>query len=311
MATMKPVKGKTKAAPKKATPPAKAAAAKAEPAKVEEKKKPDPPPVDPEDQKLISEAQALTTMAVGEQGLEVAPGFSLMPSLRIAASLVPLRRKANELVAMAERAVIDSPEKYERGVQYLALVKQTYDQLETYRVSVKKPIDDYSKYIQSLFMPLINLLRNDSNRTGGHHVVARKMLAYKQAEEKKAADKAEEERLKRAAEAQTLADQERAAGNTESAAAIEEAAAAAPAPQVQSAVSNVRVAGAAVQTRVSWNGKVEKPMEVLKAIIEGKVPMNVLEWRQAGLNEFARTLKTKGEFFGIAVSDEESLGIRT
>jgi hypothetical protein len=282
--------------------------AKAAPAKTAKKKA--APASAPTDQELITQSQALTAIPVKEDGLEIAPGISMLPALRIQASLVPLKKRGEELMAMAQRAVIDSPESYARGVKYLSLSKEYFDQVETYRKSVKGPIDDYGKFIQSIFKPLLEMAKNPIGRNGGSDIVSAKMLTYQQEEERKAREKQEAERKAREEEARRLAEEERAKGNTEVAAAIEDAAAAAPAPRVETAISNVRVDGARAQVTKTWTGEVIKPMVVLQAILDGKVPISVIDWSQSGLNAHARDLKVEGEFNGIKIFEKSSLGVR-
>lgn len=270
------------------------------------------PPVDtPENIEIITKAEAMTSLVVTSEGAEIAPGISMLPSLKIAASLIPFKKRADELQAMAARAVINSPETYERGVRFLSMAKDAADQLETYRKSVKGPIDDYARYIQSLFMPLINQIKAATAMTGSsYHIVANKMLAYKNEEDRKAREKAEEQRRQQQEEAARLAEEERQRGNAEGAQAIEEAAAAAPAPQVQSSVSNVRVGGVAAGVTKTWQGTVVAPMEVLKAIIDGKVPISVFEWSQSGLNAYARSIKVAQTVNGIKLEEKETMGVR-
>lgn len=298
--------------PVKKDPPAAAAETAAAPETAE--KKGGLPPISVEDQQLIDQAAGLQTLAVNNNVIAIAPGVDLMPSLKIAASLVPFKRRVQQLVEMAGRAVIDSADSYARGLQFLHMSKQTFDQIETYRKSVKGPIDDYSRYIQSLFKPLLDQLGNTKDfdpKVSAARIVATKMLAYQQAEQRKADEKAEADRKKREEEAAALAEQERAKGNEAGAAAIEEAVAAAPAPVAQSSVANIRVGGVSATTPKRWEGKVgPKPMVILQAIIDGKVPMSVLDWSQSGLNAYARSIAVKGEHNGIIVDQVESLGIR-
>jgi hypothetical protein len=298
MATIKGGKpAKAKAAPKKS-----ATATKAAPADTKPKK---PVVYTPEEQELILKSETMKELAVTEDGVDIAPGISMLPSLRIAAQLVPLKKRADELIAMAGRASIVDADSYARGAAYLGLVKETGEQLETFRVSVKRPIDDYSKFIQKMFMDIITPLIQQ-----GKNIVSTKMLTYHQAEEAKAREAAAAERKKREDEAAALAAQEREKGNAEAAQAIEEAVAATPAPQVQSTVSNVRVGGFKVAVPKTWQGEVVAPMDVLRAIIDGKVPISVLEWSQSGLNAYARTIKVEGTHNGIKLEEKATLGVR-
>lgn len=236
--------------------------------------------------------------------VDIAPGISLLPSLQIAANLAPFKKMVEELEAMAGRAVIDSQETYERGIQYMTLNKGKREQLESYRVTVKRPIDDYGKLIQSMFVPLITAL------DGAQKVVSGKMLTFRQAEQRREQEKADQQRREQEAAAAELAKKLAASGNTDAAEAVREAVAAAPAPVAVPAVALTRVAGVGTQTRKRWVGTVEKPMAVLQAIIDGKLPISLIEFKPVELNAFATDLKVKGTHLGILVDEVESLGIR-
>jgi hypothetical protein len=238
------------------------------------------------------------------QEVELSPGISLSPFLRVVASLQPFVQKAEALEAMAGRAVIESDETYAKGLQFLQIAIRDWDQVEALRKTIKGPIDDYGKLIQATFLPVLG--RIDAAKG----VVNKKMLTHKQAVEAKAREEQEAIRKKQQEEADRLAEAERKKGNEAGAAAIQEAAAVIPQREVVTSLSSVSFGGMKAGTRKVWQGTVAKPLDVLKAIIEGRVPISVLTWNQADLNRYAVTIKVKGELNGILIDEVESLATR-
>lgn len=64
-------------------------------------------------------------------------------------------------------------------------------------------------------------------------------------------------------------------------------------PQTQSA----KVEG--VSFRENWKAEVFDPKALLKAIMDGRVPMNVIEWNMTALNGLARSLKGQMNYPGV------------
>jgi len=193
---------------------------------------------------------------------------------------------------------------------FLQTAKQNADQLEVYRRSVKGPIDDYGAYIQSLFLPLITALRLDKDKTGAYHIVGNKLLAYDREEARKAQVAADALRETQRLAAEKLAEEERKKGNVEVAEAIVEAAAAAPPPVVQTPATNMSVGGFRAGTRKVWKGEVDSAFDVLRAILDGKVSLSVIEWKPAELNKYAAEKKLAGTHNGIKCAEVDSLATR-
>ena len=53
--------------------------------------------------------------------------------------------------------------------------------------------------------------------------------------------------------------------------------------------------------------QIVEPMEVLKAIIAGQLPVTLLEWRQVELNQVARSVKVEGTYRGLKIEKVEGL----
>lgn len=236
--------------------------------------------------------------------LAVSPDLSIAPALEISAQLVPFHDAVLELEGQGSRAVIDSQETFQRGTELLSICKQHVDQLETFRVTVKRPIDDYAKFIQALFKPLIDRL------TVTQKGVGQKMLAFQKAERERLEELARAKRRQQEEEAVRLAQEREAQGDTKAAEAIMEAATMAPQPLAAPRMATTSSLGHRTATTATWRGEVADPMTLLRAILELKVPIDVINWSQAELNAVARKVKVEGVHHGIKVSKEESLGMR-
>jgi len=234
-------------------------------------------------------------------GVQMAPGVSIVEALHLVPALEPFKGDATELEEQLERAVIDSDEAYGRGSDYLSICDQRIRQLEDFRKAVKGPVDDYAKFIQSLFLPIQERYKR------AKFAMSDRMLAYQ-----KAAQARREEAERKVREAQEkaaleLAESEAAAGHTASADAILDAATAAPARRAPAKVMGSNTFGRSTHVAETWVGRVAEPMAVLKAIIDGKIPVTVIEWRQAELNGIARGVKVEGVYNGIRVEKQEGL----
>lgn len=231
-------------------------------------------------------------------------GVSVLPALRLVPQLEPFKAAVTELEAQAQRAVIDSVDKWQNGSEFLSFCAMNWDQLEALRKSVKKPIDDYAAFIQSLFVPLQNRFGAAKNS------VAEKMLAFKKAEDARAA--AAQELIRKANEeaALKLAEESQARGDTSGAHALLEVATMMPAPYPAPRLGGRNSMGKSTGTTKRWVGTVENPMVLLRAIIDGKVPISVLEWRPAELNKIAAALKVTATVNGIKMEQSETLGQR-
>lgn len=231
-------------------------------------------------------------------------GVSVLPALRLVPQLVPFEAAVMELEAQAQRAVINSVDKFQSGSEFQSYCGMNWDQLEALRKSVKKPIDDYAAFIQSLFVPLQNRF------TAAKKLVNEKMHVFKKAEDARAA--AAQEVIRKANEeaALKLAEEAQSKGDTGGAHALLEVATMLPAPVFAPRLGGRNSMGKSMSTTKRWVGSVENPMLLLKAIIDGKVPISVLEWKQAELNKIAAGLKVTATVNGIKMEQSETLGQR-
>lgn len=241
-------------------------------------------------------------VSVPSGALTVATGISILPVLSLAPTLVPFENAAAELEDQLSRAVIDSDEAYAKGSEFLSLCAHMGGQLETLRKSVKGPIDDYGKLIQTMFLPKLERFK------AAGKTMSERMLAYHQAAEARRREAEEKTRRAQEEAALALAAEQEAKGDTAGAGAILEAATVQPATRAPPRkIGGSNSMGRSTHVAVSWEGRVAEPMVTLKAIIDGKLPITILEWRHAELNRIARDVGVEGVHSGIKVSKVEGL----
>lgn len=244
----------------------------------------------------MDKVSLITTDAV-----PLSTGISVLPALALIPQLQPFKKAVENLEAQAQRALIDSEAAYQKGSDFETICKDNWDQLEALRKATKGPIDDYGKFVQALFVPL--QLRFMTVKI----TVNQKRLAWFKAEQKRQQDAEEVIRKANEEAAQKLAEQAEKAGDTASAAAILEVATMAPMPQPTMRVGGRNSFGKSDSLAKRWTASVENPMEVLKAILEGKVPISVIDWKQVELNKIASQLKVEKTVFGLKVYQTETL----
>lgn len=228
-------------------------------------------------------------------------GISVLPALALVPQLEPFRKAVENLEAQAIRALIDSEAAYQKGSDFETVCSDNWTQLETLRKATKGPIDDYGKFVQSLFVPLQTRFADTKS------IVNAKRLAWFKAEQKRQEDAAEAVRKANEEAAQKLAEQAEKSGDTAGAEAILEVATMAPTLRPTMRVGGRNTFGKSDSLAKRWTASVENPMEVLKAILEGKVPISVIDWKQVEFNKIASQLKVEKTVFGLKIYQTESL----
>jgi hypothetical protein len=238
---------------------------------------------------------------VTTDALVVASDISILPILKLAPQLEPFKAAAENLEAQAERAVIDSEDAWQRGSDFETICQQRWDQLEALRKAAKGPVDDYGKLIQSLFVPI--LARYKAAR---EKVNAKRLTFYKTEGAKR---QAAAEAVRRANEeaALKLAEEAQKSGDAAGAAAILEVATMTPKSVPALRLGGTNTFGKSSNVTKRWTATVENPMEVLKAILAGNVPISIVDWKQVELNKVAASLKVEKSVFGLKIQQAENL----
>jgi hypothetical protein len=220
--------------------------------------------------------------------------------------VLPRLPPRQELMAPAEKAVlfansliVDSDDTYAYAGQELQEIKGRISALEEKRLSFTRPLDAIKKQWMEFFGEPINFL------TGAEQTYKSKMLTYSTAQEKKRQEEearlraiAEEERRKKEAEAERLrieaaealkkAEEARNEGKVEEAAQLEGKAAMASlesqtaiveATVISNPISSIappKVAG--ISTSYAYSAAIDHPMELLRAIVEGKEAIGLVDF---------------------------------
>jgi hypothetical protein len=165
---------------------------------------------------------------------------------------------------------------------------------------------DYAQLISATFQPYKARLTTIRGK------VKDLMNAWYRAEEARKQAEANAARAKQEAEARELAAKHEKAGNTEVAQAVLDAALNAPAPMAKPIVTMTNAVGGRTTARKIWKGSVtnDTRADVLRGILDGKIPWVVLEFKQRELDTVARQAGAVGMFHGIKVTHETDLSQR-
>lgn len=270
------------------------------------KKKTAPPTGEQPRHRLAQLEQSRADVVIAKRPEDKGGDISLHRLESVTRSIESIVPNILQLEAAAGRAKVTDEATFNKGSTFVSQCDQQWEQLETLRKSVKKPVDDYAKLIQATFLPFQNRLVTVRDQVKGM------MTAFYRAEEQRKSEEQAALRRQQEEQAQKIAEQHEAAGNTEVAQAVLDAALAAPAPKPAVNLGQERNAlGEKVAVRRSWKGEVVDRTELLKAVLEGKVPWVVIEFKQSEINTVARQVAAEGTIHGIKVTHEADLNLRS
>lgn len=238
----------------------------------------------------------------------LAPGISIIPLLQLQSDLEPYDASAEDVEGQCQRAEIATQESYQAGSDILSAISAQLKQLEELRTTTKKPADDYGTMVQKLVNPL--KLRFSEAKAQ----LEKKMLVWRNAEDARQRAAQQVIRDQQVAEANRLAEEARKKGNESTAVRIEEMVAAAPtAPAPR--VGHANYTGKTHGKRTYWLGDAQDPMEIVRRVADGKLPIHVLEFSKSGMNaEADKYIKSLPEadqkeqiYFGIKITKSEKL----
>lgn len=227
--------------------------------------------------------------------------ISILPILALIPQLEPFKVAAANVTGQAERAVIDSEEAWQKGSDFLTVCSDQWDQLEALRKAVKGPVDDYGKFIQSIFVPL------QQNFLLAKGAVNERMRLFQKAEDARRLAAAEAVRKANEEAASKLAQEAEDRGDSATASAILDVATTAPVPVPRTRLGGTNSYGKSHHIVKRWTASVDSPMQLLQAILDGKVPISIIEWKQAELNKVAANLRVEKIVHGIKVFQTENL----
>lgn len=207
---------------------------------------------------------------------------------------------ASEITQSVSNLPVTNQAQYETAADVLKTIKQMAKVLDEERKKITSPLDATKKAVMDLFRaPTDKLAIAEST-------IKNRMLTYQTEQER--IRREQEEKLQREAEKKQREIEERAkkaeeSGKAEKAQELREKAASIVAPQIAPMVN--RVAG--LSTRETWSAEVTDMMTLVRAVAEGKAPLNFLEANMTVLNAQARATKDSMAFPGVKFNSEKSL----
>lgn len=249
-----------------------------------------------------------------------------------ASSAIVLATKAQSALTSASDFVIDSPTMFELASDDLKQVKSLQKEVEEKRTSITGPLNQAVKAVNDLFRaPKDYLDRAEATlkRSMVTWTTEQERIAAEARRVAEAAARAERERLaalereqqEAARKAQEEAQAAAEAGDTEAAAqamaqaqaAQEQAAMTAVTASVVSAAPLVeapaKVSG--ISGRMTFSADVTNLLELVKAVAEGKAPIEAIQADMKFLNAQARAFKNPGQLYpGVITMVERSISAR-
>lgn len=201
---------------------------------------------------------------------------------------------------------IDTADQRVVAADQLAKIKGLFKAIDEKRAEMKRPFDEGSREVQAFFKPRLDAL------TTTEGAIKRAMIKFDDEQERIARENAakEAERVRKEQEALVAkAEKLEARGKSEQAEAVRENAAAIVTAPVAVA-EPIKTAG--TSWRVTYSAKVTDLSALVKAVAEGRVPLNVLAPDQKVLDGMAKALKEsfKGMYPGVELVSEAGLSQR-
>ena len=249
-----------------------------------------------------------------------------------ASSAIVLASKAQNALASVSDFVIDSHTMFELASDDLKQIKTLQKEVEEKRTSITGPLNQAVKAVNDLFRSPKDYLDKAEatlKRAMVTWTTEQERLAAIARAEAEAAARAERERLaalereqqEAARKAHEEAQAAAAAGDTEAAAA---AAAAAEAAQQQAAITamtaqvvtvapDVEQAGkvSGISGRTTYAAQIDDLLALVKAVAEGKAPIEAIQADTKFLNAQARAFKKQGQLYpGVTAVAERSIAAR-
>jgi colicin import membrane protein len=249
-----------------------------------------------------------------------------------ASDAIVLATEAQTQLANAKEYVIDSATMYELASEDLRRIKSLQKDVEAKRTAITGPINQAVKAINDLFRTPKEFLDQ------AEATLKRAMVIYSNEQERLAAEarrkaeeetriererlaKIEHEQVQAAAKAQAQAQAAAEAGDTEAAAkamqavqdAQEQAAMAAMTANVVTVTPTVespaKVSG--ISSRSTYSAEVTDLMELVKAVVNGKAPIECVTADIKFLGAQARAFKRAGQLYpGVLAKEERSIAAR-
>jgi len=218
--------------------------------------------------------------------------------------------KANDLLEQAGRAEIAEREDYENGTDFRKVVSGIRKRLEDQRKELVDPYGKRVRLINAEFKKVRDVLDQADDQVKG------KMTIWHNVEEKK--QRVIQEKQRKEAEETALAAAEEAeeAGDVATSEAILNMATETPEPKAKPAVGRGELTGAASVATKVWTAEVTDIKAACRAIADGHLPEDIVEFPKSKLNALARTWhdrnpeKDEATTHGVHFKGETRLSVR-
>jgi len=215
----------------------------------------------------------------------------------------PIVSKGANLLEQVGRVVIIDDDVLATAGDLAKVINTQIKKSDEARTALVKPLNDHVKWINTQFKETVgplNTAKADLKVKMDEYVSARAIRQEAAAEE--ARKLAEKEALERAEQAEKD-------GDTDTAEAIVEAAADLPDTVAKAPIARGDL-GASTSAKTNWLGEVVNLNEFLQAIIDGNIPPDFIEIKQAKLNALAVSRKVEKTNFGIKLYKKISAAVR-
>lgn len=210
---------------------------------------------------------------------------------------------AKRFEAFAADLVIDSADMKAVAAVDLNTIKKLAKDIDETRKTMTKPLDEAKKSIMAFFEPATTSL------TKAESIYKQKIIAFDKTEAEKALklqrELEEKARLQREALEKEAAELAKA-GNAEAASIVAEQAQITTAPIVN--IAPPKVAG--ISTRKNWKAEVVDVLALVKAVAEGKAPLELIAPNMTVINRYAKASEDKLNIPGVRAFNDVVIASR-
>lgn len=200
-----------------------------------------------------------------------------------------------EAKRIADEIIITDDEENGMALNTVKKIKEFGEKVEDGRKQYVNPLNEWVKFINGIFNPIT------TDIDSAEKVIKRKMLDFEQ--EKERVRREEEARLRKEHEEQVKKAQEEAKKNKTEPVII------APPPKLMEEKSvKTEMAGASFIS--VWKAEVTDLKGLVKAILDGKAPIEAIQPDMSFLNKQAKSYKKDGVIAGVKFFEEKTVSVR-
>lgn len=200
----------------------------------------------------------------------------LLSPTSVAQTVQPYQMDAQGLLAQAQRAEIDSSERYATGADLAKIISTKIKAAEEARTALVKPLNDHVKWINGQFKPTTETLEQ------AKQLLMAKMTRFAQLQEQEQARLRAEARAREEAEALERAKALEAEGKRELADAVLDTAASLPEAPLRSTPTRGNL-GSTASTKKVWKLRIVDPAALPRWCVETVTPGEVVSLQSAAV----------------------------